>query len=198
MEQVEYELIDISFEADFEVPEENAPWSVGEEDIVDSPAIEYDADGIPMGGSMVEIKMREKIIAEYLKRWRAVNCDGKVYNKLLNDYIFFRNVSFAEACEHSAKSYKSTRAVLILEEVMKNATPIKRVPVKPGDKNQKDFEYLLVMLYKHADLGSIKLTVGIKKRSHRNIQYGISAMKPDETLIDYSQFKRKKKRSPQK
>ena len=54
------------------------------------------------------------------------------------------------------------------------------------------------MIYKHIEIGSIKLTVGVKK-NHNKIQYGISALKPDEPLVDYSDFKKsKRKRSPQK
>ena len=80
--------------------------------------------------------------------------------------------------------------------MLKNASPIKRVPKKSEDKNQKEFVYMLVMIYKHQDIGTIKLTVGIKKNANK-IQYGISALKPDEPLVDYSMFKKsKKKRSP--
>jgi len=87
---------------------------------------------------------------------------------------------------------------MILDEVLKNATPIKRVPKKEDDKNQKEFTYFLVLIYKHSEIGSVKLTVGVKK-NHTKIQYGISALKSDEPLIDYSEFKKsKKKRSPQK
>lgn len=114
----------------------------------------------------------------------------------MQEYIYVRAISFAEAKEHSAKSYKSTRALMLLDEVLKNASPIKRVPKKSGDKNQKEFVYMLVMIYKHQDIGTIKLTVGIKKNANK-IQYGISALKPDEPLVDYSIFKKsKKKRSP--
>lgn len=92
---------------------------------------------------------------------------------------------------HSANFYKF---VATLDDILKNATPIKRVPKKPNDKNQQDFEYFIAMLCKHQDIGSIKLTIGVKTRSAMKIQYGISALKPDQPLIDYSQFKKTKKK----
>lgn len=198
-EKYEYELISISFEQSYKRQEEDAVWRVSE----DAPsqndehkAIEYDADGIPMGQSMEEIRKREAIIDDFLRKWSATNTKRKVFNNVMQEYIYVRAISFAEAKEHSAKSYKSTRALMLLDEVLKNASPIKRVPKKSGDKNQKDFVYMLVMIYKHQDIGTIKLTVGIKKNANK-IQYGISALKPDEPLVDYSIFKKsKKKRSP--
>lgn len=100
--------------------------------------------------------------------------------------------------EHSSKSYKSTRALLHLDEVLEKASPIKRVPKKSDNKNQREFVYFLVMMYKHQEIGTIKLTVGVKKNMNK-IQYGISALKPEEPLVDYSKFtKNKKKRSSHK
>ena len=195
----EYELIDIIFEQDYELQEDEASWCVSEDEPSqkqEPTAIEYDADGIPMGQSMSEIKERESIIDNFLREWSASNTERKVFNEVMQEYIYVRAISIAEAKEHSAKSYKSTRALMILDEVLKNASPIKRVPKKTEDKNQKEFSYMLVMIYKHTQIGTIKLTVGVKKNT-RKIQYGISALKPDEPLVDYSMFKKsKKKRSP--
>lgn len=152
--------------------------------------------GFQWDKSMEEIRKREAIIDDFLRKWSAANTERKVFNNVMQEYIYVRAISFAEAKEHSAKSYKSTRALMLLDEVLKNASPIKRVPKKSGDKNQKEFVYMLVMIYKHQDIGTIKLTVGIKKNANK-IQYGISALKPDEPLVDYSMFKKsKKKRSP--
>ena len=198
-EKYEYELISISFEQSYEQPEENVVWRVSEDAPSQNNAhteIEYDADGIPMGQSMEEIRKREAIIDDFLRKQSAANTERKVFNNVMQEYIYVRAISFAEAKEHSAKSYKSTRALMLLDEVLKNASPIKRVPKKSEDKNQKEFVYMLVMIYKHQDIGTIKLTVGIKKNANK-IQYGISALKPDEPLVDYSMFKKsKKKRSP--
>lgn len=59
----EYELVDISFELNYEIQHDDTPSYVSEEGdslLEERPIIEYDADGIPMGGSIEEIKMREK------------------------------------------------------------------------------------------------------------------------------------------
>jgi len=199
-EILEYELIDICVDCGYKEGEENPGWTACEEMPAGKPAAEivYDAEGIPMGSSMEEIRKREKIVDDFLSRWREANVDGKVYNDVLQEYIYVRAISIIEAKEHSSKSYNSTRALMILDEVLKNASPIKRLPKKEDDKNQKEFTYFLVLIYKHPEIGSIKLTVGVKKNQNK-IQYGISALKPGETLIDYSGFKKsKKKRSPQK
>jgi len=198
----EYELIDIAFEFDYEQPEEESN-RVSEENTGDSEKnvipIEYDEDGIPKGQSIQEIKEREIIIKDFLQKWGEENPERAVYNNKLEDNIYVRGISVIEAKEHSSKSYKSTRALLILDEVLKNATPIKRVPIKSNDNNQQGFDCFIVMLYKHENIGSIKLTVGVKKRSAMKIQYGISALKPDQPIVDYSQFKRaKKKRNSRK
>ena len=169
-EKYEYELISISFEKSYEQPKENVVWRVSEDAPLQNDAhteIEYDADGIPMGQSMEEIRKREAIIDDFLRKWSAANTERKVFNNVMQEYIYVRAISFAEAKEHSAKSYKSTRALMLLDEVLKNASPIKRVPKKSEDKNQKEFVYMLVMIYKHQDIGTIKLTVGIKKNANK-------------------------------
>ncbi|MBQ0046632.1 MAG: hypothetical protein KBT33_03855 [Prevotellaceae bacterium] len=199
-----YELINISIELDYELLDDNVPSCVCEDDIVlseetvETTLVERDSDGIPMGQSMEEIKEREAIIDKFLREWSTSNSERKVFNSILNDFIYVRAISIVEAKEHSSKSYKSTRALLHLDEVLEKASPIKRVPKKSDNKNQREFVYFLVMMYKHQEIGTIKLTVGVKKNMNK-IQYGISALKPEEPLVDYSKFtKNKKKRSSHK
>lgn len=54
------------------------------------------------------------------------------------------------------------------------------------------------MIYKHADIGTIKLTVGVRSNSMK-IQYGLTALRPGQPLIDESSTnvtsKTKKRRS---
>ena len=197
----EYELIDICFQSEYELQEEDAIGLVCEDEPIndaDTTQIEYDADGIPMGNTIPEIEQRATIINKYIEKWSATNNERKIFNNILQEYIFVRAVSVIEAKEHSAKSYKSTCAIMILDEVLKNATPIRRVPKKAGNKNQKDFAYMLVMIYKHADIGTIKLTVGVRSNSMK-IQYGLTALRPGQPLIDESSTnvtsKTKKRRS---
>ena len=196
----EYELIDISFEQGYELPKDDVIWCVSE----DAPSqndehktIEYDADGIPMGQSMEEIRKREVLIGEFFKTWRDRFDEGKIFNEALQDYIYIKGVSVIEAKEHSSKSYKSTRAIMILDEVMKKAQPVRRVVVKGNDKNQQVFAYMLIMVYRHPELGTIKLTVGVKQ-SEQRIEYGISALRPGEPLIKNEQQPKKKKRRSHK
>lgn len=195
LNMIEYELIDINF--GYETPEEECVFVCEEEPSADDgvPQIEYDADGVPMGASMAEIRMREAMISDFLRNWSSSNTDRKVFNIVMHEYIYVRAISIIEAKEHSAKSYRSTRAVMLLDEILKNASPIKRVPKKSYDTNQKEFAYFLVMIYKHESVGSVKLTVGVKK-NEKKVQYGISALKPGEPLVNYSGFKASKKRSP--
>ncbi|MDO4958755.1 MAG: hypothetical protein Q4E68_05820 [Prevotellaceae bacterium] len=195
----EYELIDITFELEYELQEEDAVGLVCEDEPIndaDTTQIEYDADGIPMGKSMEDIRKRQSIIVDFLSRWREANTEGRIMNESLQEYIYFRNVSFSEAKEHSSKSYKSTRAMMIFEEIVKSALPVRRVAVKKNDRNQSSFAYMLVMVYRHQELGTIKLTVGVRLSGQR-IQYGITALKPGESLIknDSKSDKQKKRRS---
>ena len=199
----EYELIDISFDQGYELPEDGVMWCVSE----DAPSrndehksIEYDADGIPMGNSIPEIEQREVIIRDFFEKWSTSNNERRIFNDVLQEYIYVRAVSVIEAKEHSAKSYKSTRAIMIIDEVLKNASPIRRVPKKTDNKNQKDFAYMLVMIYKHQDIGTIKLTVGVRQNT-KKIQYGLTALRPGQPLIDESinkTVKKTKKRNPRK
>jgi hypothetical protein len=199
----EYELIDISFDQGYELPEDGVMWCVSE----DAPSrndehksIEYDADGIPMGNSIPEIEQREVIIRDFFEKWSTLNNERRIFNDILQEYIYVRAVSVIEAKEHSAKSYKSTRAIMIIDEVLKNASPIRRVSKKTDNKNQKDFAYMLVMIYKHQDIGTIKLTVGVRPNAMK-IQYGLTALRPGQPLIDETinkTTKKTKKRNPRK
>ena len=199
----EYELIDISFDQGYELPEDGVMWCVSE----DAPSrndehksIEYDTDGIPMGNSIPEIEQREVIIRDFFEKWSTSNNERRIFNDVLQEYIYVRAVSVIEAKEHSAKSYKSTRAIMIIDEVLKNASPIRRVLKKTDNKNQKDFAYMLVMIYKHQDIGTIKLTVGVRQNT-KKIQYGLTALRPGQPLIDESinkTVKKTKKRNPRK
>jgi hypothetical protein len=196
----EYELIDISFEQGYELPEDDVVWRVSE----DAPSqndehkeIEYDADGIPMGQSMEEIRKREGLIGEFFKTWRDRFDEGKIFNEALQDFIYIKGISVIEAKEHSSKSYNSTRAIMILDEVMKNAQPVRRVAVKGNDRNQQMFAYMLVMVYRHVELGTIKLTVGVK-HSKQRVEYGVSALRPGEPLIKNEQQPKTKKRRSHK
>ena len=86
----EYELIDISFDQGYELPEDDVVWRVSE----DAPSrndehksIEYDADGIPMGNSIPEIEQREVIIRDFFEKWSTSNNERRIFNDVLQEYI---------------------------------------------------------------------------------------------------------------
>lgn len=193
---IEYELLAFEFESS--IGEELAN-TVCEDEVLSygsNPHIERDADGIPMGGTITEIRERETIIKEMLHKWGTENPERKVFNNALEDYIWIKGISVIEAREHSAKSYRSTLAILNIDEVLKNALPVRRLPTKKGYRNQAIFAYMLVMVYRHEEIGTIKVTVGVKSNEQR-IEYGITALRPDQPLIEESSHPTKKKRRSQ-
>lgn len=82
----------------------------------------------------------------------------------------------------------------MLDEVLKNAKPVRRVPTKKDNKNQEKFSYMLIMVHRHPEIGTIKLTVGVKS-SEQHIQYGITALHPGQPLVNDT---KNKKRNPRK
>lgn len=197
----EYELLSFDIELCYQIPEEDGIAFVREytiSDIESSHNIERDGNGIPMGQTMEEIKEREVLIKEFFTKWGNENPNHRVYNDALEDYIFIKGISVVEGKEHSAKSYRSTKAIMMIVEVLKNALPVRRIPTKKGNKNQSLFAYMLVMVYRHENIGTIKLTVGVKSNEQR-IEYGISALPAGKPLIDDSKNsavgKKKKRRS---
>ena len=167
-----YELLDILFEFPYEPCEEGATFSVCEDGSTqkgDMPTITYDEDGIPLGRSREEIKMREKAIKDFYARWIALNPEKKVWNKNLSDYILVKFVSINETYEKAARTYESTKAVFKLSEILENAQLMGEVPSKQNNKNQKSFSKLLIMRYRN-----IKLTVGYQKKTSENVQYCIT------------------------
>ena len=210
LEDFEYELIDISWSLDYDFGGEAEPCYVaddsGKTDAKGAePCIEYDANGVPMGGSMEEIRMRGKIIKEFFQQWAKKNPKRCILNIILQEHIYIKGISVIEAMEHAAKSYKSTQAVFLIDEVLKNARPIQRLSIKPGNVNQANFEYLLAMCYKMDEIGTIKLTVGIKHKNTKQdipqkVQYGISVLRPEEPFVEqeYKKVSAKRKASHRK
>lgn len=200
----EYELIDISFEQPYELPEEESQmvheWEPAEEQPAES-EIEYDSEGIPMGGSQAEIQERRNVIHEYIQSWRAEHVESpSVYNINLNEYIRVNHVFLLESVSHAAIKYQSTKAVLRMAEIMKNAVQVGITNKKEGNSNQKPFEKMIVMRYQSKDLGNVKMTVGVRNRTHEKIEYSITVPASGEPFITDAMKKktkntRRKKRS---
>lgn len=193
-----YELVDITFENPYSLSEDDGNFFVREEGITQidensDTEIEYDVDGIPMGGSQEEKLIRREMIHKFLQTWRATHADSpRVFNLELQEYIKISQVFLLESVAHSAVQYKSTKALLMMEEVMKNARKVTLTNVKEGNKNQKPFAKMMIMQYTSPELGKVKMTVGIRKRTSENVQYSITVPNPDTPFIDEALLGNKK------
>lgn len=57
------------------------------------------------------------------------------------------------------------------------ATPIGIIQnVKQNNKNQKPFEKIIIMEYDLVGIGTIKMTVGVRRRTREKVQYCITAI----------------------
>lgn len=93
-----------------------------------------------------------------------------------------RKESVVEAAGHAAKRYKSTLAVFKLEEILSRAVQVAYDMPKRNNKNQSKLIKVILMSYNDTFLGTIKLTVGVRNRTLDKIQYGITALKENETI----------------
>ena len=49
--------------------------------------------------------------------------------------------------------------------------------ISKDNGNQKGFEKMIIMKYDCVGIGMVKVTVGVKRRTHEKVQYCITAMK---------------------
>ena len=131
---------------------------------------------IPQGNTSEEIKTREKIIRDFYREWKERNPSQRKYNLSLKEFINIRMVSIIETSEHASKSYLSTLAVLQLDSILVGARKVSIKKTKPGNKNQKPFERIMIMEYELTGIGTVKMTVGVRKRTREKVQYCITAI----------------------
>lgn len=131
---------------------------------------------IPEGKTFEDIKARETIIRNFYREWKTKNPSQKKYNLALKEYINIRMVSIIETSEHAAKSYLSTLAVLQLDSILVGAKKVAVRKTKKDNKNQKPFERILIMEYELYGIGTVKMTVGVRRRTHEKVQYCITAI----------------------
>ena len=131
---------------------------------------------IPEGNTLDEIKERERIIREFYHEWKEKNPLQRKYNLALTEYINIRMVSIVETSEHAAKSYLSTLAVLQLDAILVGAKKVSIKKVKPNNKNQQPFERMRIMEYELVGIGTVKMTVGVRRRTQEKVQYCITAI----------------------
>ena len=127
---------------------------------------------IPEGNSREEIKTRRQIIKEFYANWIAQHPDKKVWNESLKAYIYVKYQSINETAGHASLSKESTEAVLQLSEVLSRATPIGTLPRKYNDKNQKPYDKIILLKWKHC-----RLIVGRQKTSGMYVQYYVGSEK---------------------
>lgn len=72
----------------------------------------------------------------------------------------------------ASRSYLSTLAVLQLDAILTNAKIVSTVGSK-NNGNQKPFEKMIIMKYDCVGIGLIKMTVGVRRRTHEKVQYCI-------------------------
>lgn len=187
----EYELVEITFEIPYEAEEQTFPRFAHEDNEWNNESqssdIEYDIDGIPMGGSQQEKNIRREIIHQFIQKWRNEHADNpRVFNRELNDYIKINQVFLLESVAHSAVKYQSTKAVLMMEEIMTNARKVSTTRTKDGNSNQKPFAQMMVMRYHVEGVGNVKMTIGIRKRTLEKVQYSITVPDAGTPFVDSS------------
>ena len=136
-------------------------------------------EDIPRGNTPVEIEQRQVIILQFYREWKAVNPMQRVYNNGLKDYINIRKVSISETARHASKTYLSTLAVMQLEGILACAKKV-RIGKPKARTSQSKFQAMIEMEHYCPGVGKVKLTVGVKLRTHIKIQYCITAIDTQE------------------
>ena len=131
---------------------------------------------IPQGSLPEDVVVRRQIIANFYREWKKNNPLQHRYNVNLKEYINIRFVSITETCTHASSSYLSTLAVLQLDAILAGARKVATVPAK-NNRNQKGFEQMIIKHYICPGVGTVKLTVGVKRGTHVKVQYCIIALR---------------------
>ena len=79
-------------------------------------------------------------------------------------------VVLAVTAKHAAKSYLSTLAVLQLDSILIGAKKVSSQKPQRGNKNQKPFERILIMEYELVGIGTVKMTVGVRRKTREKVQ----------------------------
>lgn len=147
--------------------------------------LEIRPEDVPIGNLMEDIERRRSIISKYYHDWKLQNPSLRKFNLSLNDYINIRFVSITETCTHASRTYHSTLAVMQLDAILTNAKVVSTVPSK-NNGNQKPFEKIIIMKYDCVGIGIIKMTVGVRRRTHEKVQYCITALKTEKDVMTTS------------
>lgn len=69
------------------------------------------------------------------------------------------------------------QSVVQLDAILSNAKKIKIVLANPKTTNQKQFNKMLIMEYTLPAIGTVRMIVGINRRTNEKIQYCVTAIK---------------------
>lgn len=142
-------------------------------------------EDVPVGDSTEDVERRRLIISKFYRNWKLRNPSLKKFNLSLNEDINIRFVSITETCTHASRTYLSTLAVLQLDAILTNAKVVSTVPSK-SNGNQKPFEKMIIMKYDCIGIGVIKMTVGVRRRTHEKVQYCITALQIEKDAMTAS------------
>lgn len=153
-----------------------------EPDLSEVPIVPYEEEeeyltdvDIPSGDTPEDVVKRRNIISNFYREWKLKNPLQRRFNLSLKEYINIRFVSITETCTHASRSYLSTLAVLQLDAILTGAKKVTTVPAKKN-QNQKEFDKMLIMNYRCPGIGTVKMTVGVKRKTHEKVQYCITAL----------------------
>ena len=151
-----------------------APPDEEDEDTVEEGVITE--DDIPTRDSTEDRRKRQNLIYSFYENWKHKNPAQKKYNISLKEDINIRAVSLDETAAQASLTYLSTLAVLQLDAILTNAWTVKTVPSKAASKNQRSFERMLIMEYVCTGVGRVKMTVGVRRKDKKKVQYCITAI----------------------
>lgn len=182
MEDIEYELLDLDWNLEYDYGDQEQGTLVKDDsEIVESSnkPVEFktDENHIPLGITKEEIKIREKLIKDFYAHWIEKNPSKKVWNENLKAHIHVKFVSINETFAKAARTYESTCAVFLLDDILKTAVKISESTPK-NNKNQKAYEKMLLM----KALEKVKLTVGLQKSTQEFVQYCITSPTGNEKM----------------
>ncbi len=161
---------------------------IEEPDLSEIPLMPYEEealilteDDIPTGNSTEDRRKRQDLIYSFYEDWKRKNPDQKKYNIALKDDINIRSVSLDETAGQASYTYLSTLAILQLDAILTNSWLVRDVPAKQDSKNQRAFERMLIMEYICTGVGRVKMTVGVRRKDKKKVQYCITAIEARKT-----------------
>ena len=138
-------------------------------------------EDVPVGDSVEERRIRQKLILAFYANWKRMNPNRRVFNDSLRDFIYVKYISLQETSGQASLTYLSTLAVLQLSTILREAVLEKELRPKQETSNQRLFEKMLQMNHSLPGIGRVKLLVGVKRSDKMKVQYCITTIQPEIT-----------------